>query len=78
MKEVVNIHKIFSVSPVFGVDFSLESEAPSIQQLLQPRIEEDTEIIEDREDSTYYDSLVFNYDRSREFLIIDILVFFQW
>lgn len=49
-KELLNIHRLFATSPIFGVDFTLESEAPSIQQLLQPRIEEDTEIIEDRED----------------------------
>jgi hypothetical protein len=38
---------VFSNSPIFGVDYSIEAEAPSIQQLLQPRVEEDVEITEE-------------------------------
>jgi hypothetical protein len=38
---------VFSNSPIFGVDYSIEAEAPSIQQLTQPRVEEDVEITED-------------------------------
>ena len=50
-KEVQSLHQLFSVSPIFGVDFSVEAEAPTIQQLLQPRVEEDTEIIDEAEDT---------------------------
>lgn len=51
MKELQNLYKLFATNPIFGVDFNIEAEAPTIQQLLQPRVEEDTDIIEDREDS---------------------------
>lgn len=50
LKELVNIHKVFSASPIFGVDFSIEDEAPAAQELIQPRVEEDVELLEDRED----------------------------
>ena len=49
-REVVQLHTLFSTTPNFGVDFVLEAEAPSLQQLTQPRIEEDAEIIEDQQD----------------------------
>lgn len=51
MKELVNFRKVYSLAPNFGVEFSVEGEAPSIQELLAPRIEEDVEIVEDVEDS---------------------------
>eukprot|EP01041_Mallomonas_annulata_P010263 gene10263-21412_t len=51
LKEVRNLHQVFSTSPIFGVDYTVESESPAITELLQPRIEEDVELIEDQEDS---------------------------
>jgi hypothetical protein len=42
---------VYATTPNFGVEFTIESEAPSIQQLLAPRIEEDVEIIDDAQDS---------------------------
>ena len=33
------------------MDFSLEAEAPDISQLLQPKVNEDTELIDDSEDT---------------------------
>ena len=50
-REVVQLHTLFSATPVFGVDFVLESEAPSLQQLTQPRIEEDAEIVDEQQDA---------------------------
>lgn len=49
-QEIQKLHQLFSSSPIFGVDFTLESEAPSIAQLLQARVEEDTDLIEESED----------------------------
>lgn len=46
-KEILSLHQVFSTSPIFGVDYSIESETPNIQQLLQPRVEEDIEITEE-------------------------------
>ena len=51
MKEVQKLHTLFSTNPIFGVDFTLESEAPDIKQLLQPRVEEDVEVVDEQEDS---------------------------
>ena len=50
-KEVQSLHQVFATSPIFGVEFSVEAETPSISQLLQPRIEEDVEITEDMQDT---------------------------
>lgn len=35
------------------MDYTLEAEAPSVQQLLQPRVEEDIEITEDESQDTH-------------------------
>jgi hypothetical protein len=50
-KEMNSLYQIYSVGPNFGVEFSLEAEAPSIEQLLQPKVTEDMELIEDTEDT---------------------------
>ncbi|CAE7463524.1 BBS5 [Symbiodinium microadriaticum] len=46
-KEIMSLHQIYGSTPIFGVDFSVEAEAPSVQALLQPRVEEDVEITEE-------------------------------
>ena len=45
--------KVFAASPIFGVDFSVEAEAPSIEKITQPRIEEDVEITEDENQDSH-------------------------
>jgi Bardet-Biedl syndrome 5 protein len=49
-QEVQTLHKLFSTNPIFGVDFTEEEVAPALNQLLQPRAEEDTQIVEEAED----------------------------
>ena len=49
-KELTSLHQIYSKSPIFGIEFMIEDEMPSVQQLLQPRIEEDVEILDEQED----------------------------
>jgi hypothetical protein len=72
-REITNIYQTCSTSPVFGVDFVVESEAPSIQELLVARVEEDVEIVDDIEDAhavaAYYadgnmntDDILIEYD----------------
>jgi Bardet-Biedl syndrome 5 protein len=50
-QEVHSLYQIYSVTPMFGVDFTLEAEAPNLEQLLQPKVNEDTELIDDHEDT---------------------------
>ena len=50
-QEINSLYQIYSVGPIFGVDFTLENEAPNLEQLLQPKVTEDTELIEDQEDA---------------------------
>mmetsp|Transcript_25475 Transcript_25475/g.37583 ORF Transcript_25475/g.37583 Transcript_25475/m.37583 type:complete len:345 (-) Transcript_25475:114-1148(-) len=52
-KEVLSLHQVFAASPIFGVDFSVEAEAPSIEKITQPRIEEDVEITEDENQDSH-------------------------
>jgi Bardet-Biedl syndrome 5 protein len=72
-QEVQTLHKLFSTNPVFGVDFTLEEVAPTVNQLLQPRAEEDTEIIEEAEDvhaiAAYYAEGTQGEDDSKHDLI---------
>lgn len=50
-KELQALHKVFSNSPIFGVEYTLEAEVPPLQQLLQPRVEEDTDVVDEQEDN---------------------------
>lgn len=51
MTEIKNLHMVFSTSPIFGVDFTIESDTPVHEAVAQPRIEEDIELIDEEEDS---------------------------
>ncbi len=50
-KEVQSLYQIYFTTPIFGVDFTVESETPNVAQLLQPKINEDVELIEEQEDT---------------------------
>jgi Bardet-Biedl syndrome 5 protein len=52
-KEIQSLYQIYSVGPVFGVDFTLENEAPPIDQLLQVKINEDLELLDEQMDDTH-------------------------
>jgi len=51
-KELSALFAAYSASPVFGIEYSLEAVAPELDraQLHPPRIEEDSEILDDLED----------------------------
>lgn len=50
-KEIQSLFQVYFTAPIFGVDFSVEAETPEIEQLLQPKVHEDTELIEEHEDT---------------------------
>lgn len=50
-KEIASLYQVYFSTPVFGVEYTVESEAPSINQLLQPKIHEDVEVVEEQEDT---------------------------
>lgn len=68
-KEINSLFQVYSTGPIFGVDFAIEAEAPSVDQLLQPKVTEDMELIEDHEDThaiaAYYASTSAIEDESR-------------
>lgn len=37
-KELLAIHKVFSVSPIFGVEYNVESETPSLENVTLPKV----------------------------------------
>jgi Bardet-Biedl syndrome 5 protein len=49
--ELKKLWEIYAANPNFGVSFTFEDVAPDVQQLLQPRVEEDTEVVDDEEDA---------------------------
>lgn len=51
LQEVNSLYNVYSSCPVFGVEFTVEAEAPSVKELMQPQVHEDTDLIEDNEDS---------------------------
>ena len=52
-QEIQSLYQIYSVGPNFGVDFSLEAETPSIDQLLQTKVNEDLELLDDQADDSH-------------------------
>jgi Bardet-Biedl syndrome 5 protein len=50
-QEIHSLFQIYSVTPIFGVDFAVEAETPNLDQLLQPKVHEDTELVDDHEDA---------------------------
>jgi Bardet-Biedl syndrome 5 protein len=50
-KEISSYFQIYSVAPIFGVEHSLEAEAAPIDQVLQAKVEEDVELVDDLEDT---------------------------
>lgn len=51
MKEVQNLHQVYSTTPVFGVDYTVDSDVPQAAVIVAPRVDEDVELVEDHEDS---------------------------
>ncbi|KAG8124956.1 hypothetical protein E2320_020281 [Naja naja] len=43
-KEINSLHKVFSVSPIFGVDYEMEEKPQQLEDLTVEQIEEDVEI----------------------------------
>jgi len=51
-QEIQSLFMVYSDTPIFGVDFAEEAEAPALEALLQPRVAEDTDgILEEVEDT---------------------------
>jgi len=44
-KEVTSLHQVYSVNPIFGVDFQEEEKAPNIEDVRVTRVEDDHDII---------------------------------
>lgn len=47
LQEINSLHRIFSVNPIFGVDFKEEEDMPSLEQLKVARVDDDVEIVDD-------------------------------
>ena len=50
-KEISSIYQIYFTTPIFGVDFAVESETANANQILQPKVQEDLDLIEEHEDT---------------------------
>jgi|EP01033_Poteriospumella_lacustris_P005748 Bardet-Biedl syndrome 5 protein len=50
-QELCSLYQVYSSSPNFGVDFSLEQEAPPLEKLLAPQVTEDTVVVDEAEDT---------------------------
>jgi hypothetical protein len=50
-KEMMSLYQVYGNDPNFGVESSIESEAPSLEHLLQPKVIEDTNVMEEQEDT---------------------------
>jgi len=47
LKELQSLHKVYSASPIFGVDFTVEEKAPPLNQLMVASKADDVEIVGD-------------------------------
>lgn len=68
-KEIQSLHKVFSVNPIFGIDFTVEEKPPALSELKVHRKMDDVEIVGDGEDeaidvfAAYYADGNKNLDR---------------
>lgn len=46
-----SLYLVYSYTPIFGVDFVNEEAPPDIGKLIQPKADEDTQLIDEQEDS---------------------------
>ena len=47
------LHQVFSNSPILGVEYTLEDEQQTPQQVLIPKVDEDIDLIEDDVDDSH-------------------------
>ncbi len=50
-KEIKSLHTVFSINPIYGVEYTLEDKPASLDLLKQPRRLDDVEIVEDQSSS---------------------------
>lgn len=68
IQEVESLHKVFSVNPIFGIDFCIEEKQLELEQLKEKRVHDDVEIVDDDTNTadafaTYYAAANKNKDR---------------
>uniref|UniRef100_A0A7S1JC20 BBSome complex member BBS5 n=1 Tax=Eutreptiella gymnastica TaxID=73025 RepID=A0A7S1JC20_9EUGL len=52
-KEVSSLHKLFSVNPIFGIEFSIEEKPPCLQDLKEKHKVDDIEIVDDETSNAF-------------------------
>ncbi|EQC27808.1 hypothetical protein SDRG_14392 [Saprolegnia diclina VS20] len=67
-KEIKSLHAVFSVNPIYGVDYAIEDKPASLDLLKQPRKVDDVEIVQEESSSidafaAYYAAANKNQDR---------------
>mmetsp|Transcript_7758 Transcript_7758/g.12410 ORF Transcript_7758/g.12410 Transcript_7758/m.12410 type:complete len:343 (+) Transcript_7758:83-1111(+) len=67
-KELISLHQVFSLNPIFGVEFQVEEKPPPLQELKAPRKLDDVEILGDEEEAgdafaAYYADANKNVDK---------------
>jgi Bardet-Biedl syndrome 5 protein len=68
-KEIHSLHKIFSVNPIYGIEYEIEEKPQALEALKQPRKQDDVEIEESQSSSmdafaAYYAAANKNQDRA--------------
>jgi Bardet-Biedl syndrome 5 protein len=67
-KEIRSLHQVFSVTPIFGVNYTVEEKPLSLEKLTAVRREDDVEILEEGSESAdafaaYYAASTKDRDR---------------
>lgn len=53
-QEIQSLYQVYSVGPIFGVDFAVEAEAPEMEALLQSKVVEDADsLLDDQLDDSH-------------------------
>mmetsp|Transcript_18075 Transcript_18075/g.60502 ORF Transcript_18075/g.60502 Transcript_18075/m.60502 type:complete len:146 (+) Transcript_18075:700-1137(+) len=74
-QELVSLHKVYSASPVFGVEFTVEEQPQSLEAVTMPKREDDVEIVANGDEmdgvgdtfAAYYADADKTKDREPEF-----------
>ena len=51
LEETSKFLQLFTMSPIFGVDFTIEAASTDTPEIIAPKVEEDVDIVEDEADN---------------------------
>ncbi|XP_072042114.1 BBSome complex member BBS5-like [Amphiura filiformis] len=65
-KEIQSLHRVYSSSPIFGIEFENEEEPPSVEELTVDPVTDDVDIVNDDEQSDAFAAYFADGDKQKD------------